>query len=209
MLTEPVTMLTDYGLGTLCAFLGWRLWVGGRVPGRMGTRFWAFGMGALALAAFAGGTVHGWALVLTSPMLLVLWMIVGLAIGLASGCFFAGTLVATVAAPMGRWLMAVPCLQFVGYAVWMIRHSDFRYVIYNYGVVLAVISFLQLYDGFVRKASSAGWILAGIAVSFLAASVQLSGISLHHSFTQNDLYHLVQAVGVAVFYRGASLLQDR
>ncbi len=208
MVTESTTMLTDYGLGVLCALFGWRLWVTGQAPMRTSVKYWAGGMGSLAAAAAAGGTVHGWALTLTEPVLSALWKGAGLAVGVANFCFFCGTLAASVASPIRRWVMAVPCLQFVGYIVWMSGHNDFRYVIYNYGVTFAIILFIQVHGGLVRKAPPAGWIIAGVLVSFLAALVQQSGMDPHSSFDHNDLYHVVQMAGVALLYRGAGLLRD-
>jgi len=48
---EPVTMLTDYALALVSAWLGLRLM---RIE-----KFWAVAFLALALAAFLGGTWHG------------------------------------------------------------------------------------------------------------------------------------------------------
>jgi len=51
-------------------------------------------------------------------------------------------------------------------------------------------------------------ILAGVAVSALAAGVQASGLSLHANFNHNDLYHVVQIAATVLFYRGASTIRD-
>lgn len=118
-------------------------------------------------------------------------------------------MIVSVAKPVRYWLIVVSAVQFAGYAVWMATHDEFRYVIYNYGMTLAVVLLVQIYQGAVRKAPSAGWIAAGILVSFLAALVQQSGLALHPSFNHNDLYHVVQMGGMVLLYRGAMLLQDR
>jgi hypothetical protein len=209
MLTEPATMVTDYGLGLLCALLGRWLWRTTKATAQTSVRCWAVGMGALALASFAGGTVHGFSLVLAETLLQGLWKGTAFAIGLASCCFLIGTMIASVAKPLREWLSIVAVGQFVGYAVWMATHDEFRYVIYNYGVTLTVILFVQLYQRVVQHAPSAGWIAAGILVSFLGALIQQSGLTLHPSFNHNDLYHVVQAAGMVLLYRGASLLRDR
>ncbi len=209
MLTEPATLLTDYGLGILCALFGRRLWKAGQVSTNTSVSCWAVGMGALALASFAGGTVHGFSLVLGELVLQGLWKGTAFAIGLASCCFLIGTMIASVAKPLRQGLIIAAAIQFACYAAWMATHDEFRYVIYNYGMTLAVVLLVQIYQGVVRNAPSAGWIVAGILVSFLAALVQQSGLALHPSFNHNDLYHVVQMVGMVLLYRGASLLQDR
>lgn len=209
MFTEPATMLTDYGLGVLCALFGRWLWSTSKAAAQTSVRCWAVGMGALAVASFAGGTVHGFSLMLAESVLQGLWKATAYAIGLASCCFFIGTMIASVPKPRRQWLILVSVGQFVGYAVWMATHDEFRYVIYNYGMTLSVILLVQMYQRVVRNAPSAGWIVAGILVSFLGAMVQQSGLTLHPSFNHNDLYHVVQMAGMVLLYRGASLLQDR
>ena len=47
-----------------------------------------------------------------------------------------------------------------------------------------------------------GWMLAGVAVSVLAGLVQASGFALHAHFNHNDLYHLIQAAAMLLFYQG-------
>jgi hypothetical protein len=130
-------------------------------------------------------------------------------IGLAGFFFFAGTLTASVGLRLRRRLMVVPILQLVSYILWMATHADFRYVIYYYGCTFAVIFLIQIYELLIGRSRSAGWIIAGVSVSFLAAGVQRSGIALHASFNHNDLYHVVQMAGLALLYRGAALLHDR
>lgn len=209
MWAEPATMVTDYGLGALCGLFARRLWSAGQTPIRTSVRYWAGGMGSLAAASFAGGTVHGWSRMLAEPVLAVLWKGSAMAVGLAAFCFFVGTVTAAVTPPLRRWFTLAACLQLAVYVAWMSRHSDFRYVICNYGATFAVISVLQAHNGLVRKAPSAAWIIAGVSVSALAALVQQRGVALHPSFNHNDLYHVVQMAGVALLYRGAALLQDR
>jgi hypothetical protein len=153
--------------------------------------------------------VHGWSLVLAEPVLSALWKGTAFAVGLAACCFFTGTLAASVAPPLPRWVIAAPRLQLAGYVVWISRHNDFRYVIYNYGATFAVICFIQLHSGFVRKTPAAAWIIAGVSVSGLAALVQQGGFALHPSFNHNDLYHVIQMAGVTLLYRGAARLEDR
>jgi hypothetical protein len=209
MFTELATMLTDYALGALCAVLSWLLWMRGQAKMRMSVRYWAAGIGSLALASIAGGTVHGWRLILTEPVVSALWKAAIFSVGLASFCFLAGTLTASFAPAVRRLLMVIPVVQLVSYMIWMTRHNEFRYVIYNYGGTFVLILLSQIYELFNRKPRSAAWIIAGVSVSFLAALVQRTGIALHATFNHNDLYHVVQMAGVALLYRGAALLHDR
>jgi hypothetical protein len=54
-----------------------------------------------------------------------------------------------------------------------------------------------------RRFEWAKWIAAGVAVSFVGAGVQMSGFGLHEHFNHNDLYHVIQMVGLWLFWRGA------
>ena len=51
--------------------------------------------------------------------------------------------------------------------------------------------------------------LGSLRVSFAAAGVQVSGLDLHQHFNHNDLYHVIQLVGLYAFYRGGLMLTDR
>jgi hypothetical protein len=69
-------------------------------------------------------------------------------------------------------------------------------------VALAVLLAFRLVR--VRPLDRGGrFLIAGIVVSVIAAAVQQSGWSLHPRFNHNDLYHVVQAVGVGLLYRSA------
>jgi hypothetical protein len=49
-------------------------------------------------------------------------------------------------------------------------------------------------------------IAVGILISFGAAAVQRSGFKLARHFNHNDIYHVIQLIGLYFFYRGALLL---
>ena len=48
------------------------------------------------------------------------------------------------------------------------------------------------------------WLKAGLWISLLGLAIQQLRLSPHPDFNHNDLYHLVQTVGLYCFYRGAS-----
>jgi Family of unknown function (DUF6962) len=50
------------------------------------------------------------------------------------------------------------------------------------------------------------WLERAIAVSLLGLVVLVGRIAPHESFNQNDLYHVIQMVGLYCLYRGAALL---
>jgi hypothetical protein len=57
-----------------------------------------------------------------------------------------------------------------------------------------------------QRKAGVGWLKKGILVSAVGLLLMVGKLSLHQHFNQNDLYHVVQMVGLFFFYRGAVLL---
>ena len=167
-----MTVATDYLLAIAAATFGIRLW-------RADARLWAVAFFFTAAASLLGGTYHGLA---WEP----LWKPAVYAVGLASLFLLAG---------LGRAFALFGALKFAVYAVWMLRHDEFRYVIYDYGLTLLVV-------GIVAAVKRNGWAAASIVVSVIAAAVQQSGFALHRHFNHNDLYHLIQIIALWMLCRG-------
>jgi hypothetical protein len=182
-MSEPVTMLTDYALGAVSAYLGLRLF--------RFSKYWAIAFLALALAAFLGGTWHGfWQHDL-------LWKATILSVGVASFGMVAGSAILATQGPPRKILFSFSVLKLLLYSVWMLFHDDFIWVIADTGSALAIVGALHLWR-------FNGWMLAGVGVSVLAALAQASGLALHRHFNHNDLYHVVQIAAMLLFYRGLS-----
>ena len=79
-ITEPTTMLTDYALAALCLYFAAALWSGSRQAGGRRVGLWIEAFLVTALAAFAGGTAHGFRLSLgdgwDSVWTITVWSIV-------------------------------------------------------------------------------------------------------------------------------------
>jgi hypothetical protein len=186
VISEPVTMLTDYALGAVCAALGWRL---------LGiSRYWAAAFLSLALAAFLGGTWHG---LLQSDLL---WKATILSVGVASFGMVAGSALFTTQGLLGRILVGIAAVKLALYFAWMLFHDDFVWVIADTASALAIVGALYLWR-------VNGWMLAGVAASVAAALAQAGGVALHRHFNHNDLYHVIQIAAMLLFYRG--ILESR
>ena len=116
-----------------------------------------------ALAAFAGGTAHGFKLYLGPINHAVVWNVTVISIGLA-------TLLMLIAGIRSARHPTTPDREK--------RHRGHR------------------------------WLKGGILVTAVGLLIQQSGWSIHEHFNHNDIYHLVQMVGIYFFYRGALLLHD-
>lgn len=180
-MSEPVTMLTDYALGAVSAWLGLRL--------LKVTRYWAVAFLAIALAAFLGGTWHGF---VQSDLL---WKATVLSVGVASFGMVAGSAADT--GKLRRALTLLAVAKLVLYGAWMLFHDDFIWVIADTGSALALVALLYAWR-------FDGWMLAGVGASVAAALAQAAGLALHRHFNHNDLYHVIQIGAMLLFYRGLS-----
>ena len=208
-LSEPTTIATDYLLVVLCGFFAWRLVRSQKGAPQASVYFWAAGFACFGLASLTGGTFHGFSMLLSQVVLQELWKVTVYAIGLASFFLLTGILNASVPLPVRRFATLIPYAQLIIYVWWMATHDDFRYAIYDYAFTNLSILALQLYAGITRRALSASWLVGGVVVSFLAAAVQVDEIVFHRHFNHNDLYHVIQMVGMYLLYRGALVLRDR
>ena len=180
-MNEPTTVLTDYALAAVSAFLGWKL-----IPR---SKFWSLAFLALALGALLGGTWHGfW----QSDLL---WKATTLAVGLASFGMVAGSANAATTGKLRSALIGFAAGKLIAYSVWMLYHDDFIWVVADTASALLIVGGLYLWR-------FNGWMLAGVAVSVLAGLAQASGLRLHQHFNHNDLYHVIQIGAMLAFYKG-------
>ena len=190
-ISEPMTLLTDYLLAAVSAWLAWRL--RGLQP--RARHWWSIAFALLALGAVLGGTWHG---LLHSALL---WKATLLCVGVASFAMVAGSAFATFSGRARDAVLWIAGAKLVFYWWWMLGHDEFIYVVLDTGIAFAAIAAMHLWRW-------NGWIVAGVVVSVGAALVQASGVRLHAHFNHNDLYHVIQIAAMLLFYRGARALVD-
>jgi hypothetical protein len=190
-ISEPMTLATDYLLGAVTAWLAWKL----RGSAERARRWWMWAFAALALAAFLGGTWHGF---LQSDLL---WKATVLSVGLASFAMMAAAAFATLPRRARDALLWAASLKLIVYWWWMLGRDEFIFVVIDTAIAFAVVAALHIWRW-------NGWIVAGVAVCVAAALVQASGLALHAHFNHNDLYHVIQIAAMALLYRGARRLTD-
>jgi hypothetical protein len=203
-ITEPMTMATDYLLAVICFGVSWKLLV---TPERRDRSIvlWASALASTGLAALAGGTYHGFRTTMPSPADVVSWKITMIAIGLASFSF-AGAIIQTLFTGRLRTLLLwVFALKLFAYFVVLTRYDDFQLAIYDYTPTMIGVLMAEFYVWWKRRGREALWIVAGILVSFIGAIIQMGGRGFHEHFNHNDIYHVVQMIGVYCFYRRRSL----
>lgn len=198
-LAEPMTLATDYVLAALGLGLGRRLWRLGEPDAP--ARWWAGAFWAMAGAAFAGGTSHGFAPWLGDGANAWLWRATMVSLGLASALLAYAVVRTLGGGPAWRWILG---LELAAYAIWVVAvDSDFRWAVAQYGAALLLVLVVHAALA-ARGRPGAGWVVGGVLVSVVAAWIQQAGIAPHPSFNHNDLYHVVQMLGLWLLYRGAA-----
>jgi len=201
-------MITDYGVAGLGVYFWWRLLVDSRQRQVRVGRWWSGAFLATAIGALAGGTSHGFTTYLGETGWLILWKTTVYALALASFCLLVAALIATFRGRTLTILVTLAGSKFGLYALFMMQENDFDYVIYDYGSTMVIVLLLNTWTWLRQRTAAAQWIIGGILVSFVASQIQMSGFTLHRHFNHNDLFHVVQMLGLALLYRGGLLLED-
>jgi len=195
---EPATTLTDLLLAAQTFSYAARL--------RKGPA-WAHKSGRLWVMAFVAAGIAALTEERTPRLRGGLWKIVGLATSAASAAMLAAGAFAALRRPYRGALLTFAAVKFViaGVATW--RLGDFLYIIVDYAASMVILLALQVRQW--RYSPAAPRLTGGVLVSFLAAGIQQSGLTLHKHFNYNDLYHVVQMGGFHLLYTGAKRAQDR
>lgn len=197
---EPATTLTDAILAAQTFTYAARL-AKSPARGRRTHQMWSLAFVAAGVAALTGGIVHALYIERTPRLRAALWKIVGLATSLASAAMLIAAAYAALRKPLRTWLLAFAAAKFVVSSIATWRLGDFLYIIIDYAVSMVILLALQVRDW--KRSAAAPWLASGVIVSFLAAGIQQSGLTLHRHFNFNDLYHVVQMAGFHLLYLGA------
>jgi hypothetical protein len=208
MISEPMTLATDYLLGAVSDVCAVLLLKQNRRVRQTCIRLWAFALLAAATGSYAGGTYHGFHHALSPPVAAAIWKLTTISMGVASFLLLAAAITAAFSAPARHWLLAGAALKLAIYVVWMLGHDEFRFVIYDYGSTLAILLLLVVGGSTHGITGHRSYIGSGILVSIAAAAIQQSGIRLHAHFNHNDLMHVVQIGGVWLLWKGGARLRD-
>ena len=201
-------MITDYLLGGWTSYLAFKLIRKGMRVSQRSIILWGLSFVATGIAALIGGTSHGFALYFGTMTKAVIWTATLISIGFASLFLLSSAIITTFKKPLRDWLIAATALKFILFAVWIVSHSEFKYVIYDYVPAMIGVLTVQVYGKYSRGDKSAVWIISGILVSFGAAAVQQGGFTLHEHFNHNDLYHVIQMGAIYMLFKGGILLLD-
>lgn len=199
--TELTTAATDALLGLLCLALAAGL-VLLPTPALWKRNVWIAALVCMAAGSLLGAVAHGFALgettraLLWKPLYLSLGLAVALVVVAAAGDWW-GDVTARRLLP---WAMAAALAFF---AVSQLFGGAFVIFIAYEGV--ATVAALAIYAMLARSGTpGASAVTVGLALSLVAAVVQMSSLSLRLlvRFDHNGLFHLLQIVAVIVMATG-------
>ena len=208
-ITEPMTVLTNVILGGFAFVLAARLALNGAAQGVAASSVLGGGLLATSLAAFLGAVAHGLDPRSDAAGRDRMWR----AALYATGFIGVGT-VASVAFFAVRGSTRTAILVFAGlklvvYWINVTRRPEFRVAAADYGGALAILLAGTVYAMVRWHLPGSTWLIAGVAVSVVAAVIQARRVAPHRHFNHNDLFHVVQMAALYCFYRGGMLLVDR
>lgn len=205
MMAEVDVVITDYLLAIECAAFACAL-----EPSDALARWLASMFVALAIGSAAGGTVHGFCRD-GSTGERVLWPLALLALGFAAlSAWGAGACLVASDTWIAR-IVAFACVAWLAYAAVVVAGAQtFAVAIANY---LAASAFLTvgLAAEFVRTRQGGALVAAvGMGLVFAGAGMQQGRVACRGlRLTHNGLFHVVQAVALAIIFCGARRLTGR
>lgn len=206
---EPTTMITNFAITATGWWAAWRLLTSDEHRRYRCRKFWAVGLFFVGLGALLGGVWHGIAAYLGEMAKLIVWKGTVYTIGLTLVFVVAGTISGSpLKAATAKTFRVLNIIVFALYSAWMIRHNDFLYVIFYYGPTMLVVAIIHGWAHVKHGTDGAISIMSGVVVTLLGAGVQQSGLAFHEHFNHNDLFHVIQVAGLAMFYKGVSRLTD-
>ena len=203
-MTQVDVSLTDYGLAAECVLFAF---IFGRRPlsaFSLSPSFMVF-FSSIALAAIAGGTVHGFFLNESSLGHRILWSFTLVVIGITA---LAGVHVGTAllfTPSMATHVNRVAITGFVAYVdVVVFIRSDFLVAILGYlpSLIFIGIAFLLAHRRHRKLEFLIGFL--GVCLMLVASAAQQAKIGIDpRYFNHNALYHLLQAVALFMVFLAA------
>lgn len=202
IMAEPAVTLTDYGLFLECAAFALLL---SRLPLNPLSPWFVLFFGSLGLAALFGGTVHGFFPGESSIGYKILWpgALIGLGLTALAGWGIAARML--FSSQMARRISGGTAFLFLIYTgvVLFVKQTFFVAVLHY---LPAALFFLAAWVVLYRRSRSRSALLGavGMALTFVAAGVQVGKVALHPVyFDHNTFYHVIQAVALFMIYRAA------
>ena len=203
VITEPMTMLTDY-LITIETFIFAGLLIRSKSKSKS-LSLWIAAFFSVGVAALCGGTYHGFAFYLQDSTSAILWMGVTYSLSLSSFLMLWATVINFIPSKFHKFSLTLVGFKSLLYLYLARQKDDFRYILADYMSASVAILVIVIFAFYTKKQPSAIFFITGIIILFIAGGVQQSGIILARNFNYNDLSHIISMVAFYLLYKGCYL----
>ena len=200
---EQMTALTDVALGILSGSAAFQVL---QFSGFKST-VWGWAFALLAFSAFVAALAHSFEM--TQKTNERLWMPINLSLGWTLSLFVVGALIDLSGDAIAR--AALPAALIVGllfFVITVLRPGSFMTFIAYEAVAMLFSLGVYVFIFFKGTLPGAGWMLAGVFVTILAAVVQAlgkTGKSIVWYFDNNGVFHLIQMIGIVLLLTGLKM----
>ena len=197
--------LTDYGLTVLCSWFAWNLY-SLKTSTNQYRVLWPLFFGSLAVASLTGGTVHGFFLDTSTVGYRLLWPTTLLTIGVtaATAWILAGVFISKSVSSIKKWRVFAAILFLIYSTVVLFYSQRFAVVIWNYVPAMVALLVVSVREYERTRSTPFLFVTGGILVTLVAAFIQQARLGIDQNyFNHNATYHLVQAIGLYLMFKGA------
>lgn len=162
----------------------------------------------LGIASFAGGLFHIlFPLKVETASGSMMWLCVTATMGLTALSLWSLTLYSVFKKRYEYLFFTLGLIAFAGY-MYVIAAINYHYIIVIAFYTPALLAFsLLAISNFLKKKNGWGMVTLGVALTIVAALVQVSSIAVS-VLDHNALYHILQAVALIVLYAGFTRLKE-
>ena len=199
LLYEPTTTITDYIIFILGIIFGWYTL---SIQDSQFHQLWGTAFITIAIGGFLGGTTHGFGPKLSKITRAVIWRATLIFVASTGLLLAMSTALVFVTGKGEDALYITAGVLLIGFYNHIRTQDSFQSVVRFYLPLMGIslIGFLVAF--FYYGITGALSISVGLLVSLTASWVQVMRISLHENFNYNDLFHVIQMLGMYLMYRG-------
>jgi len=206
-IAEPMTVFTDYLISGQIIILSYFLL--SNKHSSTSQIFWIIGFGFIGLGALFGGTSHGFKEYFSGRTNFIIWKLTTLSVGFGSFFTLLGSIGSSIRNDAFRnFMLILSVVSLTVYVVRMRTHHEFIDLVIYYLPLMITILFIKLISWYNWDDPSSLPIIFAIGITLAGSIIQVLKIGLHEHFNHNDIFHLIQMVGIYFFYLGIKELNS-
>ena len=137
-----------------------------------------------------------------------IWKLTMLGMGFSVYTMLMGTLYYILPFDTGQMLKLGVTAIIFGFTIWIYFDSDFMNAIKLYLPSALFIIAVMLYGWLGKGDTGALWIMCGFLITLCGAFFLVTKFGFHQHFNHNDIFHIIQIIGMVFIYRGTMLITN-